>query len=58
MQLSVDGFWMVTNQPYKQLQALHCYFPAKQRLYTSLVCNTSYNYIWGFRQGRSWELCS
>jgi len=42
MQLSVDGFWVVTHQPHQQLQALHCYFPAKQRLHTSLVCNTSH----------------
>jgi hypothetical protein len=37
MKLSVDGFWVVTQQPHQQLQALYCYFPAKQSLRTSLV---------------------
>ena len=56
MKLGMDGFWVVTHQPHQQLQALHCYFPAKQHLYTSLVCKTGHNFIWGFRQVCSWEL--
>jgi hypothetical protein len=45
MQLIVDGFSMVTKKPYQQLQALHCYFPAKQHLYIYRFCATRFTTI-------------